>query len=316
MNANKRLSVIIVNWNVRDLLESCLSSIYLETELPEDEYEIFVVDNDSSDGSADMVRERFPKVHLVANTENIGFGRANNQVLDQCKGEYILLFNPDAMLIDNAIDKLLEHADKCQDTAIWGVRLLNVDRTLQRWTGGAFPNIANIAGHYFFVSRLLSYFCATKSLYLEADVDVDVDVDWVSGACMLLRVKSLNGKLFDERFFMYGEDMELCHRIKMTGWKVLYTPIASVVHVQGASMKHQTGEILLSSLKGLRSFYMLLHGKRWVKVVDFITILGFGGRWFLYKLLSFLTRKKEFSDKAASSLSYIRITKDIIQREG
>ncbi len=315
MNANMRLSVIVVNWNVKDLLHACLESLYRETSLPLEQFEIFVVDNDSSDGSVEMVRESFPRVHLVANKENVGFGRANNQVLDRCKGEYILLFNPDAMLIDDGIDRLLTHADMHQDVAIWGARLLNIDHSLQRWTGGAFPNIKNIAGHYLFITRLLSYFGKTQSLYLETDVETDVDVDWVSGACMLLRKEALDNKLFNDDFFMYGEDMELCHRVKNNAWRVVYTPMASVVHVQGASMKSQEGDILLSSLKGLRSFYTLLHGKNRVWLVDFITILGFGIRWLLYSVLGLLTRKPHFAEKAASSLSYIRITQKIVRQD-
>ena len=315
MSENMRLSVIVVNWNVKDLLHACVESLYRETALPAEQFEIFVVDNDSSDGSVEMVRECFPNVHLIANNENVGFGRANNQVLDRCKGEYILLFNPDAMLIDDAIDRLLIHADAHQDVAIWGARLLNIDHSLQRWTGGAFPNIRNIAGHYLFITRLLSYFGKTKSLYLETDVETDVDVDWVSGACMLLRKEALDNKLFNDDFFMYGEDMELCHRVKNNGWRVVYTPMASVVHVQGASMKSQEGDILLSSLKGLRSFYTLLHGKNRVWLVDLITILGFGIRWLLYSVLGLLTRKSHFAEKAASSLSYIRITQKIVRQD-
>jgi GT2 family glycosyltransferase len=315
MSVNMRLSVIVVNWNVKDLLHECLKSLYQETALPRDKFEIFVVDNDSSDGSVEMVREQFPDVHLVANKENVGFGRANNQVLDRCKGEYILLFNPDAMLIDNSIDRLLIHADEHQDVAIWGARLLNIDRSLQRWTGGAFPNIKNITGHYLFITRLLSYFGKTQSLYLETDVDVDVDVDWVSGACMLLRSDALDNKLFNDKFFMYGEDMELCHRIKENGWRVVYTPMASIVHVQGASMKSQEGDILLSSLKGLRSFYTLLHGDRKIWMVDLITMAGFGIRWMLYSVLGLTTRKQHFKLKAKSSLDYIKITQKIIKQE-
>ncbi len=315
MSNRKRLSIIIVNWNVRELLKECLDSVYRETAMPKEQFEVFVVDNDSSDGSVDMVKAHFPDVHLVANTENVGFGKANNQVLDQCRGEYVLLFNPDAMAINNAIDKLLDHADQQKNVAVWGARLLNVDHSLQRWTGGSFPNIMNITGHYLFISRLLSYFGSTQSLYLETDVDVDVDVDWVSGACMLLRSEALDNKLFDDRFFMYGEDMELCHRLKSGGWRIVYTPAASVVHVQGASMKSQEGDILLSSLKGLRSFYTLLHGKQKVWLVDFITILGFGVRWGLYSILGFFTRKKHYAEKAKSSLSYIHITQKIIQQE-
>jgi N-acetylglucosaminyl-diphospho-decaprenol L-rhamnosyltransferase len=310
---NIKLSVIIVNWNVCELLGECLSSLYQQTRLPPQQFEVFVVDNNSSDNSVEMVRERFPQVNLVANTNNVGFGKANNQVLSRCRGNYILLLNPDTIVIEHAVERFLEHAERNPDVAAWGCRLLNLDGSLQRWTGGSFPNISNIAAHYLFINKLPGRKLAS-SLYLETDVKQDIEVDWVSGACMLLKTASLEGKLFNEAFFMYGEDMELCHRLKNNGGRIVYTPAVSIIHIQGASMKKQEGVILLSSLKGLRSFYEMIHGSGFLWAVDALTILGFAVRWLLYSLANILKPDAGYAEKAKSSVSYIKIATRIMKR--
>lgn len=311
---NIKLSVIIVNWNVCELLRECLASFYQQIRLPPQQFEVFVVDNNSNDNSAAMVREHFPRVNLIVNRENVGFGRANNQILNSCRGEYILLLNPDTVIIEHAIDRFLEHAEQNPDVAAWGCRLLNMDGSLQRWTGGSFPDIGNIAAHYLFINKLPGGGRRRASLYLETDVKQDMEVDWVSGACMLLKTASLEGKLFNEAFFMYGEDMELCHRLKNNGWKIVYTPTASIIHIQGASMKKQEGAILLSSLKGLRSFYEMIHGSRFVWAVDILTITGFFIRWFLYSLAAVFRPGAGYIEKAKSSVNYIKIATRLMKR--
>lgn len=308
-----KLSVIIVNWNVRDLLRDCLASLYASLALPPEDFEVFVVDNASQDGSVAMVAREFPQVLLVANADNRGFGSANNQVLERCQGDYVLLLNPDTVVPEGAIDRLLAHADARPETAVLGCRLLNLDGSLQRWTGGAFPTLLNVACHYLWVDRLLPRSWRCPSLYLQEDHAEDVEVDWVSGAVMLLRRECLGERIFDERFFMYGEDMECCHRLKGQGWRILYTPVCSVVHIQGASMKQQEGEILLSSLKGLRYFYLLTRGPRWLWLLDYLTLAGFSLRWCAYSLMKQLRGKGLYADKAASSRRYIAISRRIMQ---
>jgi GT2 family glycosyltransferase len=247
-----------------------------------------------------MVAREFPDVALIANPDNRGFGRANNQALPQCQGRYVLLLNPDTLVLDEAVRRLVEHMDLNPDVAAIGCRLLNADRSLQRWTGGAFPRTLNLASHYLFLDRLLPRQLRPAPLYLDIDVQRDIDVDWVSGACMLLRPSMLGGKLFDPGFFMYAEDMELCHRLKLAGHRILYSPCASIIHYQGASMKQQQGELLLASLKGPRQFYRQMHGERAVRWFDRLTIAGFALRWVLYLVASWW-RRDVYSEKAASS---------------
>lgn len=301
------VSVIIVNWRVRDLLRQCLRSLQSSAGIPAERLQVIVVDNDSRDGSVAMVTAEFPEVALIANPDNPGFGRANNQALPLCRGRYVLLLNPDTVVMDSAVLRMLERMEANPDVAAIGCRLTNADRSLQRWTGGAFPRLWNVASHYLFLDLLLPRGLRAPPLYLTHDAPTDIDVDWVSGACMMLRAAALGGTLFDPRFFMYGEDMELCHRLKLAGHRVLYSPAASIVHFQGASMKQQHGDVLLSALKGPRQFYRQTRGERALWWFDALTVAGFAMRCLLYNAASWIRPRRGFAAKAASS-------RDLMQR--
>jgi N-acetylglucosaminyl-diphospho-decaprenol L-rhamnosyltransferase len=295
------VSIIIVNWNVRELLRACLQSLRDAAGLPMAQMQVIVVDNASADGSAAMVAAEFPEVRLVANTDNVGFGRANNQVLPDCTGRHVLLLNPDTQVLDGAIGRLVALMDAQPAVAVAGCRLLNGDGSLQRWTGGAYPRLLNLANHYFFLDRLLPAALRPMPLYLDRDVAEDLPVDWVSGACMILRASALGGRLFNPDYFMYGEDMELCHRLKQAGGQVLYTPRASIIHYQGESMKQQQGDVLLSSLKGPRQFYRQMRGGRGLWAYDLITVAGFGLRWLLFGAAALLRPGRGLEAKSRSS---------------
>jgi GT2 family glycosyltransferase len=295
------VSIIIVNWNVRELLASCLRSLFEVGGLPAQAMQVIVVDNASADGSAALVRADFPQVQLIANADNVGFGAANNQVLPLCQGRQVLLLNPDTLVLPGAIAALVCHMDAHPEVAVSGCRLLNGDGSLQRWTGGAYPRLWNLATHYFFLDLLLPAAWRPMPLYLDRDVPSDIDVDWVSGAVMLLRADRLGGRLFNPDYFMYGEDMELCHRLKRAGGRVVYTPCASIIHYQGASMKQQQGDVLLSSLKGPRQFYRQMRGGRRLWLYDAITVTGFGLRWALYGLAALCRPGGALAAKARSS---------------
>lgn len=301
-----QLSIIIVNWNVRELLRACLASVYADGGLAADQLQVIVVDNASVDGSAAMVRKSFAQVELQANTENLGFGRANNQALPSCQAPLLLLLNPDTLVLPGALATMVQTMDENHTIGVLGSRLLNADGSLQRWTGGAYPRLANVFSHYFFVDRLLPRAWRPQPLYLDHDVAVDTDVDWVSGACMLLRRSALGGHLFDPDYFMYGEDMALCHRLKLAGSKVVYTPRASIVHFQGESMKQQHGDVLLSSLKGPRQFYLQMRGERAVRIYDLLTFCGFALRWAAFSIAARLYGGSASAAKASSSAGLMR----------
>ncbi len=280
-----RLSILVVNWNVRDLLRECLQSVYAQIRLPSESWELVVVDNDSRDDSVAMLRREFPQAVVVANQENLGFGKANNQGYRLCRGEAVLLLNPDTVALGGALDEMLRVLQQRPDVGILSCRLLNADRSFQRWNGGSFPNLWNVAGHFLLLNKVLPKALLPRSLYLETEPREDVELDWVSGACMLLRRAAVGSEIFDERFFMYGEDVELCLRTRRKGWKTLYTPKAEVVHHDGCSLDQQeSGEMRVSKMRSLRVVFILNNPRTPILLYDTPIFCGFLMRYLLSRV--------------------------------
>lgn len=233
-----KLSIIIVSYNTKELLADCINSI--ERSLQKLEYEIIVVDNNSTDDSVKLLKFQFPKVKLIENDCNAGFTKANNQGLQMSTGDYILLLNSDTLVLDDALSTLVRFLDKHKETAICGPRLLNSDMTLQLPCRRGFPRLINSISHFsglskvFPKSRLLGSYLMT---YMDGSIDHEVDA--ISGACLLARREVLDtiGGLLDEAFFMHFEDIDLCYRAKKNGYKVYYVHNARVVHLKGQSSK-------------------------------------------------------------------------------
>lgn len=304
MSRQPELSIIIVNWNVRELLRECLLSLKREP-IAGGAYEVHVIDNASSDGSVEMVREAFPDVILTANRENAGFGRANNQVYQRSRGRFILLLNPDTQALGGAIDKMLELMRNRPDVGVLGCRLLNTDGTFQRAAGGAFPSPWNVAWHWLFLDRFLPDRWGPPKLFL-TDGNGTFDVDWVSGAAMMLRREAVGSRLFDESFFMFGEDMELCDRVRRSSWRVVFTDEASIVHHHGASMDKQTSTELLSNvLKGPRAFFKMHHGRPAVWTYDLIILAGCLIRWSGSRALSLLRPGRDHGSRAVTDWHHV-----------
>src|SRR5205814_9595336 len=181
MTSSLELSIVIVNWKVRDLLRDCLRSVYEQMRMPSTDWEVVVVDNGSEDGSVELVRREFPEARIIANSENRGFAAANNQALPLCRGRTVLLLNPDTVVLDHALDHLAEYLTLHSEVGAVGCRLLNAVGAFQRWTGGAFPNLWNVACHYLFLNRVLPPALRPTGVYLERDVREDLEVEWLSG---------------------------------------------------------------------------------------------------------------------------------------
>lgn len=299
MNSSLDLSVIVVNWNVRDLLRDCLRSLYDEMLVPPDAWELIVVDNDSRDGSAEMVRKEFPEAVLMANDQNLGFGKANNQAFRICRGRYVLLLNPDTVVAGHAVDRMMGIIHERSDVAALGCRLLTSDGTVQRWTGGHSPRPLNVACHFLFPYRALPAGILARPLVLEKEPIYDVEVGWVSGACMLLRRAALGEKIFDERFFLYGEDLELCDQLVRNGWKVLYTPRVHILHYGASSLGKQTAEIQLTRLRNLREIFATHNANRSPFVFDLVVSIGFLARSIAYALAAGLRPGRGFETRSA-----------------
>ena len=300
-----RVSIVIVNWKVRELLSECLRSIAAGTRLPSSDYEIIVVDNASADGTIEMLEREFPAVTAVANRDNVGFARANNDALAHCHGRCLLLLNPDTVVSDGAIDHLLEYMESHAAVGALGCRLVYPDGSFQRWTGGAMPTLWNAACHFLFLGRILPVALAGPGLFLQRDIGGDLEVDWVSGACMALRRDALGDRIFDPTIFMYGEDVELCDRLRRDGYSVVYSPSVTIVHHHGSSMRQQSGPVTMSGLKGLRAHYAAHHDRLELWCYDAITALGFSLRSILYAMLAVARPGRGYRERAASSRKYL-----------
>jgi len=229
------VSVIIVNHDTRELLQRCLKSIIEQTVgIP---YDIIVVDNDSTDGSVEMIRGEFPSVRLVENKENRGFAAANNQAISIAKGEVILLLNSDTEVLDGAIQKTLAFMERCPEASIVGCRLLNRDGTLQP-SCRSFPSVWNLFSESFFlyiVFRRTKLFGKYYMSFFDHDSIREVDV--VKGACMMVRKEVFDRVgLFDESYFMYSEETDFCYRGKKAGYRVFFYPEGRIIHFEGGSI--------------------------------------------------------------------------------
>jgi len=300
-DAPLKLSVIVVNWKVRDLLRECLQSLRGQMQLAPEAWEVIVVDNDSGDGSAEMVRAEFPEARLVTNRENVGFGRANDQAFRLCRGQYVLLLNPDTVVLDHAADRMLEIMEGRPDIGALGCRLLNSDGSFQRWTGGNSPRLLNVSCNFLLLNRLLPESFQPPPLYLESEPSRDVEVGWVSGACMLLRRAALGTFIFDERFFLYGEDVELCERLRLGEWKVVYTPSARIIHHQGRSLAQQTVEVQHSKMRGLRVVFAMRNSPALLPAYDLVLLVGFFMRSVAFAIAAALRPGQGYSERGTVS---------------
>lgn len=231
------LSIIIVSWNTRQLLDNCLGSIYRETQ--KINFEIFVVDNASSDGSAEMVKEKYPQTRLIENKKNAGFGAANNQALKYASGRYILFLNPDTIILNNALDRSVEIMDKRQEISILGAKTFNTDMTRQK-TVAPHPHLL---AQIFLLLKLRHFFPKAKFIKKYQRLDFDYSKEafingHTQGSFIFIRKDTLD-KIgsFDEKFFIWFEEVDLCFRTIKAGYKILYSPEIKIIHHGGESFK-------------------------------------------------------------------------------
>lgn len=225
------VAVIVTNWNTRGLLAECLTSI--DETADAREVETVVVDNGSSDGSPEMVRARFPRARLIANRDNLGFARANNQAIAATATPYVLMLNSDARLRPGALQQLLERMAAAPRAGIIGAQLCSPDGSFQS-SHARFPNLGREALILSGIGRAV-YGPWYPSFGPHVDRGPRI-VEWVSGACMLARRTALDAVGgFDEGYFLYGEEMDLCYALRQAGWQVWYEPGAVADHHGAAS---------------------------------------------------------------------------------
>jgi O-antigen biosynthesis protein len=231
------LSVIIVNYNVKHFLEQCLHSVLKASKTISSE--IFVVDNNSVDGSTQLVKEKFPQVHLIENKENIGFSKANNQAIRLAKGKYILLLNPDTVVEEDTFIKIIRFMNEHPNAGGLGVKMIDGKGNFLPESKRGLPTPWVAFSKMFGLSKLFpksKKFGKYHLSYLDENETHEVEV--LAGAFMLMRKETLNKVgLLDETFFMYGEDIDLSYRITQGGYKNFYFPETTIIHYKGESTK-------------------------------------------------------------------------------
>jgi GT2 family glycosyltransferase len=236
-----KLSIIIINWNTCDITRDCLRS--LREKVSGIPHEVIVVDNASSDQSVEMIRREFPAVRLIENDENLGFGRANNQAMRVARGQYFFLLNSDTLALDDSIQRLVDFIERDRQIGIAGCKLLFEDLSLQgscsRFTSIRVALLEDLMLYKFLSRRRQGELLLGG--YWAHDHARDVDAVW--GAAMMVRreVFEQTGG-FDERIFMYGEDLEWCMRVRDAGWRITFTPDCRIVHLNHKSAEKKYGD--------------------------------------------------------------------------
>ncbi|MFQ5685866.1 MAG: glycosyltransferase family 2 protein [Candidatus Scalindua sp.] len=255
------ISFIIVNWNTRDILIDCLNSIYKT--VTDIDSEIYVVDNNSTDGSREAVKNGFPDVKLIENETNTGFAHANNQALSIMQGRFAVLLNSDAVLQEGAIKTLLNFMSNTPEAGIAGVQLLNDDGSRQNSIDN-FPSLETEILN----KSILRLISPDKYPNKARDYNAPIEVDSVIGACMMVRKEAIDdvGSL-DEDYFIFLEETDWCFRMHKKGWKVYHVPDARVFHLSGHSKKRASGEAQIEYYKSLYKFFRKNRG-----TVSYLTI--------------------------------------------
>lgn len=283
-----KLTIIIVNYNVKELLDQAIVSI--KKACKHIDHELIVVDNASSDGSVELVQKKFPEVKLIINKENKGFASANNQAIKQAAGEFILLINPDTIVQEDTFTVILNFFETHPECGMLGCKILNPDGSLQLPCRRSFPTpwiaFTKIIGFskLFPKSRLFGKYNLT---YLNPDQTYEVEA--ISGSFMFFRRKVVEDVGYlDESFFMYGEDLDWCFRIREAGWKIYYLPETKIIHFKGESSKKSEVDLTIQFYRAMKLFVEKHYHNRYLHVPQWLLMLGITLRASLTFLNKFL----------------------------
>lgn len=255
------LTIIIVTWNTRELTRACLAS--LRDADPARDWDIIVVDNASMDGTPDMIRTEFPWVRLMVNQENLGFGRANNIALREVETEYAFLLNSDAELTRDAATKLLQFMEHHPDVGVTGGQLIFPDGRLQNAIV-SFPSLVTELTNKSLLQVLFPRRYPGKRQRYAAPLEVDS----VIGAAMMLRMDAARSVgFFDEDYFFFLEETDLCFRLRRRGWKVFFLPEARIVHHQGSSVGRVKARARVEYQRSLHLFFEKNYGPAKTKII-------------------------------------------------
>lgn len=294
-----RLSIVIVNYNVKYFLEQCLESVFGSkrgveaadgTTSDTIELEVYVVDNASVDGSVEMVREKYPQVHVIANDDNVGFAKANNQALRLCTGDLVLLLNPDTVVEHDTFSKCVAFFASHRDCGGLGVKMINGEGTYLKESKRGFPTPE---AAFFKISGLIRLFPHSRRIaaYYMGHLDDEETnpIDILPGAFLMISREALDKVgLLDEAYFMYGEDIDFSWRIKLAGFENYYYPDARIIHYKGESTKHGSMNYVYTFYNAMSIFvehYFSGTQARWFNLLLHLAIWARAGMAWLRRVL-------------------------------
>ncbi len=278
------LSIIIVNYNTKELLRKCLGSVFAS--VGSHKLEVIVSDNGSKDGSIEMVKMNFPQVKLIENKANLGFSKGNNVAIKQAVGKYILLLNSDTAVRTDTIDLSIKYLDEHPETGIMGAKVLLPDGTLDKACRRKFPNPWNSFLRLFGLKQLSDY-------NINTPIDQEVEVDAVMGAYLMIR-KSVIDKigLLDEEYFMYGEDLDWCWETKRAGYKVMYYPKVEITHYKYGSSQMIPFKTIKMAHQAMKIFYRKHYASKYNSFFNVFVYLGINLRMILVLFVNIFRHKK------------------------
>lgn len=279
------LSVIIVNYNTKDLTKKCLLSVFASK--TNYKFEVIVADNGSTDGSIEMIRSEFPQVQLIENHANLGFSKGNNVAIRKSRGRMVLLLNTDTEILPDTLDVCIRYMDSHADVGIMGCKVLLPDGSLHEASRRRFPNPANAFLRLFGFRRFSNY------NFRDVSVNEELEVDSVVGAFMLIKKEVIDKiGLLDEEFFMYGEDLDFCFRAKQAGYKVMYYPGTQITHYLYGSSKSVAFRSVSWAHEAMRIFYRKHYAQEHSAFFNSFIYLGITIRMYLVYFVNMFRGEK------------------------
>jgi hypothetical protein len=307
------LSVVIVSWNVRALLQRALTSTRRSWGA-RDDLELIVVDNGSTDGSVAMLQQAFPAVELITNTTNRGFSSANNQGLARASGDYLLLLNPDTEIVDDALPRMVEYMERHPRVGMLGPQLRFPEGDVQS-SRRRFPTLPILFLESTWLQGLLPRRRLARYYVQDRPDDQTQPVDWITGAAMLTRrpvLEAVGG--LDERFFMYSEELDWCRRVKDAGWEIHYYPKAQIIHYEGKSSEQVVPARHVYFQSSKVQYARKYHGRLTAELLRFWLLSQYvwqlgveGGKWLL-------GHKREL--RSARIAAYRAVLRSRLQQQG
>jgi len=300
------LSVIVISWNVRELLIACLDSCLIQPSTTNLVIEVIVVDSASSDGTPSFIAEHYPQVKLLPQDRNIGFTAGNNIGLRVANGRYILLLNPDTLVLDDALYQMVAYLETHSTVGALGPQTYNPDGSVQS-THRHFPNVATAV----FESTWLQRFAPRRLLdhYYAADIanDATAEVDWVQGSALMVRrevYEQIGG--LDEAFIMFSEEMDWCKRIKASGWDIVYLGAAHIIHYGGQSTEQVTTRKHILFQQSKLRYFRKHHGWLIAEFLRIFLLLSYAQQWIIESVKATIGYKRAMYTERRNRLQTYR----------